>query len=192
MVIAGSPGWLPFVFFRIRLKSLTVLVIVGSRGVELHRRALPVRPESTGFMATLVPPHRQWVMSRQRLTDRDGEQVPLSGQPGEAGDLETAGLVSRRRTHTVTTPARMAAAMTKMPISYHGKGRDRLEVWSGAAPSWTVTLLVAGDNVTVPVPWSTRPAEVVAMLSMNCGSWKSTGPDGGWPRSVERHRPATR
>ena len=47
-----------------------------------------------------------------------------------------------------------------------------------------MTLLVAGDNVTVPVPWSTRPAEVVAMLSMNCGSWKSTGPDGGWPRSV--------
>ena len=47
-----------------------------------------------------------------------------------------------------------------------------------------MTLFVAGDNVTVPVPWSIRPAEVVSMLSMNCGSWKSTGPAGGWPRSV--------
>ena len=54
-----------------------------------------------------------------------------------------------------------------------------------------MTLLVAGDNVTVPVPWSTRPAEVVPMLSMNCGSWKSTGPAGGC-RERERYRLAFR
>ena len=30
-----------------------------------------------------------------------------------------------------------------------------------------MTLFVAGDNVTVPVSWSIRPAEVVTMLSMN-------------------------
>jgi hypothetical protein len=50
--------------------------------------------------------------------------------------------------------------------------------------SRTVTPLVSGDNVTVPDPWSTRPAEVVAMLSTNDGNWNSTGPDGGWPRRV--------
>ena len=47
-----------------------------------------------------------------------------------------------------------------------------------------MTPFVSGDNVTVPVPWSTRPAEVVAMLSTKDGNWKSTGPDGGWPRRV--------
>ena len=41
------------------------------------------------------------------------------------------------------------------------------------------TLVVSGDNVTVPVLWSTRPAEVVAMLSTNDGNWKITGPEGG-------------
>ena len=47
-----------------------------------------------------------------------------------------------------------------------------------------MTPFVSGDNVTVPVPWSTRPTEVVAMLSTKDGSWKSTGPDGGWPLRV--------
>ena len=48
----------------------------------------------------------------------------------------------------------------------------------GAVRSWTVTCRVSGDNVTVPVLWSIRPADVVATLSTKHGSSKSTFPDG--------------
>jgi hypothetical protein len=47
-----------------------------------------------------------------------------------------------------------------------------------------VTLLVVGGTVTVPVRSSIRPVEVFPMLSMNCGSSKSTGPAGCRPRST--------
>jgi hypothetical protein len=47
----------------------------------------------------------------------------------------------------------------------------------------TVTCRTVGDTVTVPVAWSTVPAEVDAMLRTKLGSWKRTGPVGRAPLS---------
>ena len=48
----------------------------------------------------------------------------------------------------------------------------------------TVTLLVPGASVTVPVDWSTAPDVDDAMFLTNRGSSKRTGPAAGWPVSA--------
>ena len=65
--------------------------------------------------------------------------------------------------------------------------RSRAE---GALRSVTVRCRTDGDTVTVPVLWSTVPADAAAMLPMKEGSWNCTGPWGRVPRRVkETDRP---
>src|SRR6202521_3582573 len=72
------------------------------------------------------------------------------------------------------------------PCSRAGSGRSQGD---GGTRNWTLTLLVRGDNVTVPVPWSMLPDEAAAMLPTSEGSWKRTRPDGRAPLSVRATDP---
>ena len=80
--------------------------------------------------------------------------------------------------------ARAAAAGLISPALLSGSGRGRgwprLASVGVTAPGRkvTVTCRTVGGSVTVPVAWSTVPAEADATLPTKEGSWKRTGPAG--------------